>query len=47
LDKRKDYQAKIDKLSIEKENQSGVYDKSIVWQYYLAGKKKFSSLTDI
>ena len=44
--KRKFYDDCIQKVSISPEiNESGIYKKSIVWQYYLRGRKRFKNLS--
>ena len=43
--KRKYYYEKIQRISIQPEpNRVGIYPKSIVWQYYARGKKRFKNL---
>ncbi len=42
--KRKSTQEAIDKISIGTMDDKGRYDKSIIWQYFIKGKKKFSEL---
>ncbi len=45
LDKRRTTREMIKKYSIGKYNKTGLYRKSIVVQYFVAGKKKFSDLS--
>ena len=45
LEKRKRYGELINRASIDtKENKTGVYQKSIIWQYYALGKRTFRQL---
>lgn len=44
--KRKDYQEKIQRVSTSTDtSRSGVYPRSIVWQYYVKGKRHFKNLS--
>lgn len=45
LDKRRSTKKIIDKYRIADYNRTGLYNKSVVFQYFLAAKKKFSELS--
>ena len=44
LRRRKHFSELVQKISIGKPNQTGLVNKSIIWSYYVAGKKTFKEL---